>query len=84
MNRHMNNVRYIKYALDALALDAEPVNLRVEYKLPAAVGDVLRVERFDAPDGAVFAKLINADERVCAVFEFGPLPLFGSLPLEEN
>jgi acyl-ACP thioesterase len=70
MNRHMNNVRYIKYALDALDLDAEPVNLRVEYKLPAVAGDVLSIERYNAPDGTVFAKLLNADSRVCAVFEF--------------
>lgn len=40
-NRHVNNARYVEAALELLPHDAEPNRVRIEYKNPARLGDIL-------------------------------------------
>ena len=67
-NRHVNNANYIRMALDLLPDSFEPTALRVEYRQPAKLGDVLLPTLF-AIDGG-FVVTIGIGSEVCAIMEF--------------
>jgi acyl-ACP thioesterase len=70
MSHHMNNIEYIKVALNVLSVkeieEREPLDLEVHYMGESMEGQTLSV-RHAKVDGASYMKIFNEDER--AVFE---------------
>jgi acyl-ACP thioesterase len=55
-NRHMNNARYVDYAVEYLPPRFEVKRLRIEYKLPSVYGERL------------YPQVIEEDEKIVVVF----------------
>jgi len=69
-NRHMNNAKYIEAALEFLPEDFAVGRLRIEYKAPAKLGDLLYPKRMEDPSGKIYILLLNAQDQPFAVAEF--------------
>jgi len=67
-NRHVNNANYVRMAMELLPTDFVVRDLRVEYRVPARLGDVLTPTVYHG-DQAVSVALAVGDE-VCAIIEF--------------
>lgn len=70
LNRHMNNAKYIEAALEFLPADFKIRRLRVEYKMPAKLGDQLYPKRIQAPAGDWYILLLDSRDNPFAVVEF--------------
>ena len=67
-NRHVNNVNYVRMGLDLLPEDFRVRRLRVEYRVPARLGDVLEPVVFDGR--GTWTVLLRIGGRTSAVMEF--------------
>ena len=67
-NRHMNNANYIRMAMELLAEGIEVKGLRVEYRVPAKLGDMLVPTVFHNDDSVIISMAIGNE--VCAIMEF--------------
>ncbi len=67
-NRHVNNANYIRMAMELLPDDFVVHNLRVEYRVPAKLGDVLLPTIYPGDNTIIVSLAIGAD--VCAIIEF--------------
>ena len=70
LNHHMNNAKYIEAALEFLPADFEVRRLRVEYKMPAKMGEQLYPKRIETPSGNWYVLLLDSHENPFAVIEF--------------
>lgn len=68
-NRHLNNANYIRMAMELLPEDFEVNGLRVEYRVPARLGDLLSPTLFAISEDTIIVTLNRGDE-VCAIMEF--------------
>ena len=67
-NKHLNNANYIRMAMELLPEDFEVKGLRVEYRVPAKLGDMLIPTLFKI-DGGIIISLASGNE-VSAIIEF--------------
>ncbi len=67
-NRHVNNANYVRMAMELLPTEFVVRDLRVEYRVPARLGDVLTPTVYHG-DQAVCVALAMGNE-VCAIIEF--------------
>lgn len=67
-NRHVNNVRYITLAQQALGEKLYPRQLRVEYKLQTFLGDVLTPVAYHTDDRSLL-ELRNAEGKTALIIE---------------
>ena len=67
-NRHVNNANYVRMAMELLPHDFEVHDLRVEYRVPARMGDVL-VPTVYRGEHAIIVSLACGDD-VCTIIEF--------------
>jgi acyl-ACP thioesterase len=70
LNRHMNNGHYIKIAMRFLPDNFVISRFRIEYKKPAAKGDVLYPVIKEAEGDKIYILLTDERERPYAVMEF--------------
>jgi acyl-ACP thioesterase len=70
LNRHMNNGRYVKAATRFLPEDFIISRFRVEYKKPAAKGELLYPLVKDGEQGNIFILLSDGDDMPYTVMEF--------------
>lgn len=68
-NHHVNNANYVRIAVEHLPKEFRTKNLRMEWKLPARMGDTLIVQRLISTEGIYF-NLLNQEKKVCAILEF--------------
>ncbi|GFI21676.1 hypothetical protein IMSAGC011_00449 [Lachnospiraceae bacterium] len=68
-NQHMNNVVYIKFAMEMLPENVRIRELRAEYKRPALLGEKIITELYQLEDKYQVV-LKNMDEYIYAVVEF--------------
>ena len=64
----VNNANYIRMAMELLPDDFVVHNLRVEYRVPAKLGDVLLPTIYPGDNTIIVSLAIGAD--VCAIIEF--------------
>jgi acyl-ACP thioesterase len=69
-NMHVNNVEYVKLAMETLPIDHEIKEVRVEYKKSAHYGDVLKAMIYDGGENSRQVVLENENFEVTAVVEF--------------
>ena len=62
-NKHLNNANYIRMAMELLPEDFEVKGLRVEYRVPAKLGDQLIPTLFQI-DGGIIVSLSIGSERL--------------------
>ena len=67
-NKHLNNANYIRIAMELLPEDFEVKGLRVEYRVPAKLGDQLIPILFQIEEGIIVSLSIGSD--VSAIIEF--------------
>lgn len=67
-NQHTNNANYVRMALELLPENFVVRSMRVEYKIPAKLGDVLVPEVINA--GNVIYIVLKLDERDSTIMEF--------------
>ena len=67
-NQHANNANYVRMALELLPENFVVRSMRVEYKIPAKLGDVLVPEIFNM--GNVIYVVLKLDERDSVIMEF--------------
>ena len=67
-NYHMNNVEYVKLAMEFVPDDKDVNEIRVEYKNSAYAGDTITPAVYSEA-GKIQVKLSNADELIYAVIE---------------
>jgi len=67
-NRHVNNANYIRIAMELLPADFQVGGLRVEYRVPAKLGDTLIPILYHSSDAIVVT--LSMGEEVCALVEF--------------
>ncbi len=67
-NKHLNNANYIRMAMELLPEDFEVKGLRVEYRVPAKLGDQLIPTLFQI-EGGIIASLSISSE-ISAIIEF--------------
>ena len=67
-NKHVNNANYIRMAMELLAEGIEVKGLRVEYRVPAKLGDMLVPTVFHNDDSVIISMAIGNE--VCAIMEF--------------
>lgn len=67
-NRHVNNANYIRMAMELLPENFEVKGLRVEYRVPAKLGDMLIPTLYQI-DGGIIISLAIGNE-VSAIIEF--------------
>jgi acyl-ACP thioesterase len=68
-NRHLNNANYIRMAMELLPENFEVRGLRVEYRVPARLSDLLSPTLFVIDDDTIIVSLDRGEE-VCAIMEF--------------
>lgn len=68
--RHMNNVKYVEVALELLPEDFKISRLRIEYKRPAKLGDILYPQIIEVPSGYWYVLLLDSEDKPFAVMEF--------------
>ena len=67
-NKHLNNANYIRIAMELLPEDFEVKGLRVEYRVPAKLGNQLIPILFQIEEGIIVSLSIGSD--VSAIIEF--------------
>ena len=67
-NKHMNNACYVRQAMELLPADFVVRGMRVEYRKPAKLGDVLTPKMYDTGNGVVVVLSIGSE--VGAIIEF--------------
>ena len=67
-NKHLNNANYIRMAMELLPEDFEVKGLRVEYRLPAKLGDQLIPTLFKIDGGIIVSLSIGSE--VSTIIEF--------------
>ena len=67
-NRHLNNANYIRMAMELLPDDFEVKGLRVEYRAPAKLGDML-IPTIYTMDNTIIVSL-SVGDNVSAIMEF--------------
>ena len=67
-NKHLNNANYIRMAMELLPEDFEVKGLRVEYRVPAKLGDQLIPALFQIDGGIIVSLSIGSE--VSAIIEF--------------
>lgn len=67
-NRHMNNAHYIRIALELLPADFVVGSMRVEFKTPAKLGDVLTPEVMQV--GSTYYVTLRLEKGISTVMEF--------------
>ncbi len=67
-NKHMNNACYVRQAMELLPADFVVRGMRVEYRKPAKLGDVLTPKMYDMGNGVVVVLSIGSE--VGAIIEF--------------
>ena len=67
-NRHVNNANYIRMAMELLPSDFQVNDLRVEYRVPAKLGDVLLPTIYYSDKAIVVSFAVSGE--VCAIIEF--------------
>ena len=67
-NKHLNNANYIRMAMELLPEDFEVKGLRVEYRVPAKLGDQLIPTLFQIDGGLIVSLSIGSE--VSAIIEF--------------
>lgn len=67
-NKHLNNANYIRMAMELLPEDFEVRGLRVEYRVPAKLGDMLVPTLFQIEGGIIVSLAI--ENEVSAIIEF--------------
>ena len=67
-NRHMNNANYIRMAMELLPDHAEVLGLRVEYRVPARLGDLLVPTVYTC--GSNMTVTLSSGNDTCAIIEF--------------
>ena len=67
-NRHLNNANYIRMAMELLPDDFEVKGLRVEYRVPAKLGDMLMPTLYQIDGGIVVALSIGTEMSAIAEF----------------
>lgn len=68
-NHHVNNANYVRIAMEYMPAEFLFKHVRVEWKMPARIGDVIVVRRF-VDDGVIYFNLLNQDGKVCTILEF--------------
>lgn len=69
-NLHMNNANYVRIALELLPELFQPQTMRVEFRVPAKLGDELQPEMVQT-NNAIYV-VLRLEEKVSAVMEFSP------------
>ena len=69
-NGHMNNVKYLGYALETLPENVTVAEVEIFYRHPLYYGDKVSVYSCDADDTAVQLIFRNQDEKDCAYIKF--------------
>ena len=67
-NKHMNNACYVRQAMELLPYDFVVRGMRVEYRKPAKLGDVLTPKMYDTANGVVV--VLSIGNEVGAIIEF--------------
>lgn len=68
-NHHVNNAHYIRIACEYLPEGFQYKSVRIEWKLPARLGDTITVNRLMDED-TVYFNLTNQTGKVCTILEF--------------
>lgn len=67
-NKHMNNANYVRIAMELLPEDFEVKGMRMEYRVPAKLGDLLTPTIFDQGDTFTVSLAIGIE--ASAIIEF--------------
>ena len=67
-NKHMNNANYVRMAMELLPENFVICGLRVEYRVAAKLGDMLKPTIFKSADGIIVSLSIGSE--VSAIIEF--------------
>jgi acyl-ACP thioesterase len=67
---HMNNARYVDDAMELLPEGLQPRRLRIEYKAPAKLGQLLYPRIIETGDGKIYIPLTDAADKPYTVMEF--------------
>ena len=67
-NKHMNNANYIRMAMELLPDDFIIRGLRMEYRVPAKLGDMLTPTIYRSDDSIIIS--LSIDENASAIIEF--------------
>lgn len=70
INKHVNNVQYLRMAYEYVPEDTQYGRLRVEYKQAAKLGDVLVPHLYDGGSDAVCVALLDGQEKPYVTVEF--------------
>ncbi len=70
LNHHMNNAKYIEAAMEFLPEDFAVRRLRIEYKAPAKLGELLYPLLVEGPDGKWYVLLTDSQNAPFTVMEF--------------
>lgn len=70
MNKHMNNAQYVRLAVECLPEYFKPKRLRIEYKLPAKLGDKIYPCVSTENDQKIIIVLQNAEKKPYSILEF--------------
>jgi acyl-ACP thioesterase len=69
-NKHVNNVEYVKLAMETLPIEQEIRQIRVEYKKSAHYGDTLKALIYKGDEGCRQVVLEDENGETAAVVEF--------------
>ncbi len=67
-NKHMNNAHYVRIAMELLPEDFEVKGMRMEYRVPAKLGDQLTPTIFNLGNTIIVS--LNIDAETSAIIEF--------------
>lgn len=67
-NRHVNNANYIRMAMELLPDDFVAKNLRMEYRVPAKLGDMLMPTIYPITEGIIVA--LSIEDKTSTIVEF--------------
>jgi len=68
-NKHMNNANYVRIAMELLPEGFEATDLRMEYRVPAKLGDMLVPTFYQLDDNTIIIALA-VDNNASAIIEF--------------
>ena len=71
-NIHMNNVKYLEYAEEALPLGTTVSEIEIFYKQQAKYGDILSLYASEDAEGNVLTYLKNQNGEICTYIKFIP------------
>lgn len=69
MNKHMNNAKYVQVAVELLPADFDVSRLRIEYKTPAVLGNLLYPKVITA-NSKIYVILSNENNNPYTIMEF--------------